>query len=365
MIKRPKSESLYTFMYCKMPKIAKIRNFGGRVFYVSRYTPMVTAMVPKGYIPKLISDPDLVYIAKEQTFSLPFYYVKKVFSPSTMRATQIIRKKKGLLWNIARVLGKGRIHSGKGIRVGVIDTGIDLNHPNLAPNIKGGINIIQPSKPPQDDNGHGTHIAGTIGAIPYQGVVGVAPKVSLYAIKVLNASGTGSLSDLIKGIEWGIANKMDVLNISISGGKKIHPVLEKVVNEAVRRGIIVVAAAGNSGSSSGQGDHVEIPARIASTIAVSALNKANKRAPFSATGKMVDIAAPGVDILSTYRNKKYAVLSGTSMATAHVSGVMALYKAVYPQYSVNSFVKLMAKRAIDLPPKGKDASTGYGLIQVS
>ncbi|RAL25684.1 S8 family peptidase [Thermoflavimicrobium daqui] len=359
---------MYTLLYRYSPKPEKVKAIGGKVFYISRFTPTLTAMIPdQKYLSVLKKDPDLMYISRDQTFSLPFYHVKKIFSPSIMmKANQMHLSKQVIPWNIQRVWGKHYLNSGQGIRVGVIDTGIDLNHPNLAKNVKGGINIIHPSKSPQDDNGHGTHIAGTIGALKNRvGVVGIAPKVSLYAIKVLDSSGMGSLSNLIKGIEWGIANHMHILNISISGGKNIPPVLQKIVKEAVSRGIIIVAAAGNHGSTSGQGDTVEIPARLSEVISVAAVNKSNERASFSATGKMVDIAAPGVDILSTYHQKRYAVLNGTSMATAHVSGVMAIYRALYPRKSVADLKRIVFRKAIDLPPKGKDSLTGYGLIQVS
>ncbi|SFI98886.1 S8 family peptidase [Thermoflavimicrobium dichotomicum] len=358
---------VYTLMYQYSPKPEQIQAMGGKISFVSRFMPIVTARIPdKKCLSQLKKDPNLVYISRDHILSLPFYRVKKILSPTVMGANLRRMSKKVVPWNVLRVLGRGRLNTGKGIRVGVIDTGIDLNHPNLARNIKGGVNIISPSKSPQDDNGHGTHIAGTIGALHHRvGVIGVAPHVSLYAIKVLDSSGTGSLTNLIRGIEWGIANRMHVLNISISGGRNIIPILEKVVKEATDRGIIIVAAAGNSGLSSGQGDTVEIPARIPDTIAVAALNKLNKRAPFSATGQMVDIAAPGVDILSTYHKKQYAVLNGTSMATAHVSGVMAIYRAAYPHKSVAELKRLMARKAIDLPPKGKDPLTGYGLIQVN
>lgn len=355
---------LYTFIYRSVPKPEQIKSLGGKIQYVSKYSPTVTASISRKHLLQLKYDPDLLYVEEDKTLSLPFHRVEKVVTSSAwIKGNQLV-KKQVIPWNIYRVLGGNRLNSGAGIRVGVIDTGIDLTHPDLAANIKGGVNIVTPKKPPQDDNGHGTHVAGIIGALNNTiGVVGVAPQVSLYAIKVLNSSGSGSLTDLIQGIEWGIANRMHILNISISGGNIIPPALAQVVRAAVKRGIIIVAAAGNAGTASGKEDTVVVPARLEAVIAVAALNKDNRREPYSATGRSVNIAAPGTQILSAYSRRRYAVLSGTSMATAHVSGVLAIYRRAFPKESVTGLKRILEQRAIDLPPKGIDPLTGAGLVQ--
>ncbi|WP_054949723.1 S8 family peptidase [Numidum massiliense] len=310
----------------------------------------------------IVADPHIAAFECDRPVSLPSPKIKTVLSYGLLKT-----KKKAhgqwTTWNIARVLG-GRMRPNKGerIRIGVIDTGIDLNHPDLRVNIKGGINLLYPSKPPQDDNGHGTHVAGIIGA--YNHPVGVAPAVSLYAIKVLNERGTGTLATLIKGIEWAIRNRMDIINISVSGGKVVPPILSRTIAAAVNRGMIVVAAAGNSGTVSGRGDTVVIPGRLPTVIAVAALDYKNARAPFSATGPAVDLAAPGVNILSTYTGSRYAILSGTSMAAPHVTGAAAILKRTYPTASVALVKKVLQARAIDLLPRCKDPWTGSGLVQV-
>ncbi|TCS95021.1 S8 family peptidase [Hazenella coriacea] len=354
-----------TLIYRSFPKLDRIRAFGGKIMYVSKYSPTVIASLSnKKVIERLKKDPDLLYIGQNHRLQLPFYRIERV-TTSQRNSQKMLASKQVIPWNILRVINGKRSLTGRSVRVGVIDTGIDLTHPDLVANIKGGVNIVTPSQPPKDVNGHGTHIAGVIGAINNSiGVVGIAPKVSLYAIKVLNSQGSGSLTDLIKGIEWGIANRMHILNISISGGKNIPPALSRVVNEATKRGIFVVAAAGNSGTPSGQGDTVEIPARIPSAIAVAALDRNNKRGNYSATGPSIDIAAPGTEILSTYSQKRYATLTGTSMAAAHVSGVLALMRQAYPHLSVKKMKSLLQSRAIDLPPKGFDRYTGAGLVQL-
>ncbi|SEM71359.1 S8 family peptidase [Lihuaxuella thermophila] len=353
----------YTLTFRSMPKVERLRLLGGTVRYISKYSPTVTVSLPRSKLKVLKNDPDLLHVQREKTLSLPYHRVEKVFKPLGRLTSQ---KTSGQIipWNIIRVLGGARQNNGEGIRVGVVDTGIDLTHPDLAANIKGGVNILDPSKSPQDDNGHGSHIAGVIGALNNRiGVVGVAPKVSLYAIKVLDSTGTGMMSDLIRGIEWGIDHHMHILNISIGGGLNLDPGLMRVIQAAIKRGILIVAAAGNSGSPSGNGDSVEVPARIPAVIGVAALDRMNRRAPFSATGKGIDIAAPGANIFSTYSGKRYAYLSGTSMATAHVSGVLALLRRAFPRVSSHTLRSILLRRAIDLPPKGFDSFTGAGLVQ--
>lgn len=273
--------------------------------------------------------------------------------------------KQALNWNIARVLGgHPRSNDGAGVKVGIIDTGIDFNHPDLKGNIKGGINILNPSLPPQDDLGHGTHVAGIIGARHNQaGVVGVAPAVSLYAIKVQNRFGGGTLGTLVRGIEWGIQNGMHILNISLSTDGRIPPILRTTIHTAIRKGILVVAAAGNNGLATGIGNNVQVPGRIPGIVTVGALDRYNRRAPFSSTGPSLVIAAPGVNILSTYPNMRYAVLNGTSMAAPHVSGVAALIKQAYPYATPAQMVQTLCRHSIDLPPRGKDWYTGAGLVQ--
>lgn len=208
---------------------------------------------------------------------------------------------------------------GTGVKVAVNDTGIDLNHPDLAANIKGGFNTIDPSLQPQDDEGHGTHVAGTIAATAGNGigVKGVAPGVDLYAVKVLGPGG-GYLSDIIEGLDWAVANDMDVVNMSY-GGPSANRAEQAAIRRAYNAGITLVAAAGNN-----YGGRVGYPGAYAEVIAVSATTIDNKFAFFSSKGKQVDLAAPGASIYSTLWDDTYAFMSGTSMASPHVAGVAAL-----------------------------------------
>lgn len=227
------------------------------------------------------------------------------------------------------------------IKVAVIDTGIDTKHPDL--NVIDGVNCGKgnPNKF-SDDNGHGTHVAGTIGAIDNDiGVIGVAPNVPLYSVKVLDRNGSGSYSDVICGVDWAAANGMDVANMSLGGGKS--QALNDAVSSAINDyGVVFAVAAGND-------DYEDAcnlsPASTKDAITVSALDDRNGEvsgttsnnldplASFSNVGSCIDIIAPGVYIYSTWKDGGYNTISGTSMATPHVAGAAAVYLSNNPNTS--------------------------------
>jgi subtilisin len=272
-----------------------------------------------------------------------------------------------LTWNIDRVDAEisWGISTGDPVKVGVIDTGIDLKHPDLQANIKGGYNAINPLKSANDDNGHGTHVAGIIAALNNSiGVVGVGPNINLYAIKVLNANGSGYLSDVIEGLDWAITNGMQVVNMSLGTSQDVQSFHEAIVN-AYNAGLTIVAAAGNSGGT------VSYPAAYPEVIAVSAIDQNNQIASFSSRGLEVDLSAPGVSIYSTYKGQSYATLSGTSMAAPHVSGAAALIidtkKCDLNLDGVCTPAEVqqrLEQTAIDLGDSGKDNLYGSGLVNV-
>jgi len=215
------------------------------------------------------------------------------------------------------------------IKVAILDTGIDLDHPDLWRNIKGGINTIKPHKNADDDNGHGTHLAGTVAAIDNDvGVIGVGPEIYLYAVKFLDKKGEGRLCDLIDALDWCINNKIQVINMSFGsdeGNQSFHDAIIK----AHQAGITMVASAGNNGEDSGS---IEYPAFYPETIAVSAVDEYDTFASFSSWGLEIDLTAPGVNILSTYRNGFYETMYGTSMSAAHVTGTVALILTTSPKW---------------------------------
>ncbi|PCI35180.1 MAG: hypothetical protein COB53_11245 [Elusimicrobia bacterium] len=159
------------------------------------------------------------------------------------RAQPNAEKNSEIPWGVER-LGAPKIwnrSTGKGVNVAVIDTGIDMQHPDLAANIKGGFNAVDPGESPQDDQGHGTHVAGTIAAVPNKkGVIGVAPNANLYAVKVLDKDGGGTFSSIIAGISWAVENGMHIANMSLGGPSS--PPMEKAVKAAHAAGLTIVAA---------------------------------------------------------------------------------------------------------------------------
>ena len=216
--------------------------------------------------------------------------------------------------------------------IAILDTGIDMNHPDL--NVYAQKTFVAGTSTANDDNGHGTHVAGIAAAKDNSiGVVGVAPGARLWAVKVLDSSGAGALSDVIAGIDYitGHANEIDVVNMSF-GCQCDSTALNSAVNNAVSAGITFVAAAGNNG----QDASAFSPASNPNVIAVGAIADSDGRcgglgpstqygnddtfATFSNYGPKVTIAAPGVNILSTYYGGSYTTLSGTSMAAPHVAG---------------------------------------------
>jgi subtilisin len=230
----------------------------------------------------------------------------------------------GVPWGVARVnapasWSRGR---GAGVKVAVIDTGIDCAHPDLLCDFAAGANLLDPSSAPMDDNEHGTHVSGTIagrGNGP-KGVFGVAPEATLIAVKVLDADGSGSLSDIIKGIDWATKAGADVINMSL-GGPIGGAALERAVKQALAAGVVIVAAAGNSGPDP---DSVGFPGAYPGVIAVAAGDANDRIAPFSSRGDQIAFIAPGVNIRSTVPGGGYKTMSGTSMASPHVAGLAAL-----------------------------------------
>ncbi|WP_239618182.1 S8 family peptidase [Cohnella mopanensis] len=251
---------------------------------------------------------------------------------------------KGIPWGVRHIQAP-QVWSrttGYRVKVGVIDTGVDFSHPDLRHSLERGINLLHRMAIPQDDNGHGTHISGTIAAAnELQGMIGVAPRALIYPVKAFDHNGTAYVSDIILGIEWCIRNQMDVVNMSF-GMKTKSKSLLNAVNNAYRSGVLIVASSGNDG----QVGEIDYPARYHSSIAVGATNQQSRIAKFTNRSNLIDIYAPGERIASAWLRGKHREMSGTSMATSHVTGAIALLLALKPGLTpgqIKSIIKQSAK----------------------
>ena len=264
-------------------------------------------------------------------------------------------------------------YTGRGVKVAVLDSGVDTEHRDLL--VKGGYCSLPSSEcasgiPYDDDNGHGTHVAGIIAALENDtGIIGIAPKAELYSIKALNAFGVGSSTSLIDGIEWAIKNKMSILNLSITTDIS-DPAVKIALDAAYAKGMLIVGSVGNNGETADKS--VMYPAKYESVIAVSAVTSDLKKMRESAIGPEVEIAAPGRNVFSTYpmewdfidgKTDGYTHLSGTSMATPHVTGILAIYKERFPHKSNVELRKFIQAGANPIGQTGKNDFFGYGLIQ--
>lgn len=209
-------------------------------------------------------------------------------------------------------------------KVAVIDTGVDCDHPDLS--CVGEYNAITGEEDANDDNGHGTHTIGTIGALHNQlGVSGIVDNVGVLACKFLGKSGGGSLFDAIKCIDWAIENGANIINASWGCRGCYSEALLSAIRRANDAGILFIAAAGNEGvENNGNSHHYPSDYELDNIISVGSIDQDGKLSSFSNYGSTVQIAAPGRDILSTWPGQGYKRLSGTSMATPHVAGYAAL-----------------------------------------
>ncbi|WP_061810435.1 S8 family peptidase [Rossellomorea vietnamensis] len=315
----------------------------------------VAVKTDKSTAETLVTSPDILEVQENRSYEIQTQTLPKAFSP--LNITSDIRS--GL--------------TGKGIKIGVLDTGIDSRHPDLK--ISGGVCVLQEdcTMGYMDDNGHGTHVAGVIGAVNNDiGSLGVAPDSELFAIKALDSTGGGTTTTILSGIEWAMKNDIDIVNMSITT-KDNDIALKTMIDRAYESGVLIVGAAGNNGTPGGTEDNVLYPAKYSSVIAVGAVNDKQQRVSTSATGKELELMAPGYNIYSTVplnvdifdgNRDGYAYMTGTSMAVPYVTGIIALYKEQSPYYTNQQIRDLLTGNAIDLGLEGKDPHFGFGLVQM-
>jgi len=326
------------------PDTALINTFGGETKKEISGINAVTATIPETAINALQNNPKIRYIEEDK-------YVQLV-------------SEQPIPWGVDRIDAEKvwSSNTGSDIYIAIVDTGIDYNHPDLDDNYAFGESFVDYTNDPMDDDGHGTHCAGIAAAENNDiGVVGVAPGAKLIAAKVLDYNGGAYLSWISDGITWAANNGADVISLSIGYDQHVQSWQDACDYAYYTKGVVVVAAAGNSGNPPGKGDNVDYPGRYDSTIAVSATDSSDKRARWSSTGPDVELAAPGVNIYSTLWDDTYDYYSGTSMACPHVAGVAALVIASDVTNNVEVRNK-MTSTAEDLGISGRDTKYGYGLV---
>ena len=269
--------------------------------------------------------------------------------------------------------GLGTFPPSGGVKVGIVDTGIRGTHEDLVGKtvncaavtfgflgLFGGDPVPQESRGCNDDNGHGTHVAGTIAGIANngKGVAGVAFNSPLAICKALNSGGSGSTAGVANCISYLVSRGAKVISMSLGGGASTT--LQNAVTSASNAGALLVAAAGNAGSTA-----TEYPAGYSQVVSVAATDRRDQRASFSNQNADVELAAAGVDVLSSYNtsNTTYATASGTSMATPHVAGAAAVVMARYGTASATR--SRLQATADDLGAVGRDNAYGFGRVNLS
>lgn len=291
-------------------------------------------------------------------FYLPDYFINEVFHE---------KQSETLDWGLKFISAETAWKDSKGenIKVAVLDTGCQLSrdgstHPDLEGQIEAAEDFT--GQGVDDLNSHGTHVSGIIAAREDgQGIVGVAPRCKLLIGKVLDNSGAGASTWIARGVRWAYQKGAHIISMSL-GSSSYSREIHDAIKEAVANNVIVVAAAGNSGPGT-----INYPGAHPEVVCVGAVDAAGRIANFSSQNKEVDVAAPGVNILSTIPRNRWAKMSGTSMATPLVSGVIALVQSWRLKQNLSllkpsDFQNLLKMSSIDYGIIGKDPAFGWGLI---
>ncbi len=343
----------------ELPDAALIHAFGGDISSEYSIIPAIACNLPTQAVNALQNNPKIAYVENDfEASALEYYYPTQDWGVTQIGA-------KSLFYSTPSV-------NGDGVKVAVIDTGVNWQHEDLDGNYVTGYDFVNRDNNPMDDNGHGTHCAGIIAAeVNGIAVAGVAPQASIYAYKVLNSRGSGTISNIILGIQQAKADQVNVISMSL-GSTSYSQSLYDACLAATSGGIVVVAAAGNSGNTA-TGSTVNYPAKFDCVIAVGATNVNDDLASFSSTGPEVDVVAPGVDVLSDYKdvtpydgfNRDTIYMSGTSMACPHVAGTVALMLQANPRLIPAQVQTILQNTALDLGKEGYDNFFGYGRIDAA
>jgi hypothetical protein len=245
------------------------------------------------------------------------------------------------------------------IVVALVDTGVDLDHPDLKDNLVTGVNLIQPGQPPRDDNGHGTNVAGVIAAVGNngKGVAGMLWKTSIMPIKALEPSGRGDEDKLGEGIRYAVDHGADIVVLSV-GLLRNDSFLQEIVQYAEDHGVLLIAASGND-----EGRNIRYPAAYPTVLAVGGIKENNAIAERANYGPELDLVAPW-SVFTTAVGGRYEYRDGTSMAAPQVAAAAAMIWTKYPDLKVHEVRNLLRQTADDVGDAGWDERTGYGLLRV-
>ncbi|WP_308638879.1 S8 family peptidase [Paenibacillus silvisoli] len=266
-------------------------------------------------------------------------------------------------WNLPVIeteKGWGVSKGNNSVKIAVLDTGAQLDHPDLKGKLEEGTNLVISDTPPDDDVGHGTHVTGIIAAAVNngEGVAGMTWYNKVVPVKVLDSSGAGSTYTVAEGVIWATDHGAKVINMSL-GNYAEAQFLHDAIKYAYDHDVVLIAASGNDNT-----ERPGYPAAYPEVFAVASTNSDGTRSTFSNYGDYIDVAAPGFSIASTYPGSQYAALSGTSMASPHVSALAGLIRSINPELTNVEVMDIMRKSAKDLGDKGKDKYFGYGQIDV-
>lgn len=265
---------------------------------------------------------------------------------------------KGIDWGLKAINANKawKKTKGEGVKVLVIDTGMDENHPELKGKVKYGINVFEKSNDITDMYGHGTHVAGLIAG----NKTGVAPNVDLYIAKVLDEKGEGSMASVMDGITLAMNFNVDILcmSLGIRGGLPVQ--LHQRLIDAYNQGINIVCAVGNNGL-----PEPDYPAFLNEVVAVGGVDKDLNHCSFSNRGSQVDISAPAMDVLSAFKDGKYARMSGTSMASPLVAGAIALLISHNRKKGIELTPAQVKEKIMNMGDNIHSYDYGYGVVDLS